>query len=157
MAWPTCTARASQERALALISIAHPKFRAELLRDAINAKYFSTEMADEEGKIEIVGPKELRTTYLLNDGTQMNFRPIHPTDEPRMQLFYKLSEATIYYRFIGQTRGRGTSTRGPVHRSSKRCDHRGDAAGGARRGDHRGGQLLPGSEDEPRGGGVCGE
>jgi acyl-CoA hydrolase/RimJ/RimL family protein N-acetyltransferase len=89
-----------QERALALISIAHPKFRADLLRQAIQAKYLSTGMADMEGKI-VVGPKELRTTYLLNDGTQLNFRPIHPTDEPRMRdLFYKLSEATIYYRFM---------------------------------------------------------
>lgn len=89
-----------QERALALISIAHPKFRADLLREAIEAKYLSTAMADKEGKI-LVGPKELRTTYLLNDGTLLNFRPIHPTDEPRMRdLFYKLSEATIYYRFM---------------------------------------------------------
>ncbi len=90
-----------QERALALISIAHPKFRAELLKEAIEAKYLSAELADKEGKI-LVGPKELRTTYLLNDGTQLNFRPIHPTDEPRMRdLFYKLSEATMYYRFMG--------------------------------------------------------
>ncbi len=89
-----------QERALALISIAHPKFRADLLRTAIETKYLSTELADKEGKI-LVGPKELRTTYLLNDGTQLNFRPIHPTDEPRMRdLFYKLSAATIYYRFM---------------------------------------------------------
>jgi acyl-CoA hydrolase/RimJ/RimL family protein N-acetyltransferase len=89
-----------QERALALISIAHPKFRADLLREAIEAKYLSTAMADKEGKI-LVGPKELRTTYLLKNGTLLNFRPIHPTDEPRMRdLFYKLSEATIYYRFM---------------------------------------------------------
>lgn len=89
-----------QERALALISIAHPKFRADLLREAIEAKYLSAEMADKECKI-MVGPKELRTTFLLNDGTLLNFRPIHPTDEPRMRdLFYKLSEATIYYRFM---------------------------------------------------------
>jgi acyl-CoA hydrolase/RimJ/RimL family protein N-acetyltransferase len=89
-----------QERALALISIAHPKFRADLLREAIATKYLSTAMADKEGKI-LVGPKELRTTYLLNDGQQLNFRAIHPTDEPRMRdLFYKLSAATIYYRFM---------------------------------------------------------
>ena len=89
-----------QERALALISIAHPKFRADLLREAIEAKYLSATMADKEGKI-LVGPKELRTTYLLNNGTQLNFRAIHPTDEPRMRdLFYKLSAATIYYRFM---------------------------------------------------------
>jgi acyl-CoA hydrolase/RimJ/RimL family protein N-acetyltransferase len=90
-----------QERALALISIAHPKFRADLLKEAIEAKYLSAELADKEGKI-LVGPKELKTTYLLNDGTQLNFRAIHPTDEPRMRdLFYQLSEATMYYRFMG--------------------------------------------------------
>lgn len=90
-----------QERALALISISHPQFREKLLHEAIEAKYLSAELADREGKIH-VGPKELRTTYLLNDGTLLNFRPIHPTDEPRMRdLFHKLSAATMYYRFMG--------------------------------------------------------
>jgi acyl-CoA hydrolase/GNAT superfamily N-acetyltransferase len=93
-----------QERALALISVAHPKFRAQLLREAIEAKYLSTTMADMEGKIQ-VGPKELRTTYVTPEGTQINFRPIHPTDEPRMRdLFYKLSQQTIYYRFMSFTK-----------------------------------------------------
>ena len=88
------------ERAMALISIAHPDFRAELLRQAIEARYLSTELADLKGKI-LIGPKELRTTYLLNDGTLINFRPIHPTDSPRMrELFHRLSQATIYYRFM---------------------------------------------------------
>lgn len=89
-----------QERALALICIAHPKYRAQLVREAIEAKYLSASMGDKEGKI-LVGPKELRTTCLLTDGTQINFRPIHPTDEPRMRdLFYALSQQTMYYRFM---------------------------------------------------------
>lgn len=89
-----------QERALALISIAHPDYRAQLLREAIGAKYLTADFADIEGKIT-VGPKELRTTMLLADGTQIAFRPIHPTDEPRMRsLFYELSQQTIYYRFM---------------------------------------------------------
>jgi len=89
-----------QERALALICIAHPNYRAQLLREAIEAKYLSASMSDKEGKI-LVGPKELRTTYLLNDGTQITYRPIHPTDEPRMRdLFYALSQQTMYYRFM---------------------------------------------------------
>jgi GNAT superfamily N-acetyltransferase/acyl CoA:acetate/3-ketoacid CoA transferase beta subunit len=88
------------ERALALISIAHPDYRAGLLKGAIEAKYLSADMADIEGKI-VVGPKELRTTMLLSDGTQIGFRPIHPTDETRMRsLFYQLSQETIYYRFM---------------------------------------------------------
>lgn len=89
-----------QERALALISVAHPDFRAQLVREAIAAKYLSAEHKDVEGRI-VIGPKELRTTFLLDDGTQISFRPIHPTDEPRMRhLFYELSQQTIYYRFM---------------------------------------------------------
>jgi len=77
------------------------KFRADLLRQGSKPSTFPPELADKEGKIK-VGPKELRTTHLVSDGTLLNFRPIHPTDEPRMRdLFYKLSEATIYYRFMG--------------------------------------------------------
>ena len=89
-----------QERALALISIAHPDFRAELLRQAIEAKYARSERAAVEGKIT-VGPDALRTSMLLDDGTKIDFRPIHPTDMPRMkELFYALSKETVYYRFM---------------------------------------------------------
>jgi acyl-CoA hydrolase/GNAT superfamily N-acetyltransferase len=89
-----------QERALALISVAHPDFRAQLVRDAIEARYLSAEHKDVEGRV-VIGPQELHTTFLLDDGTQLSFRPIHPTDEPRMlHLFYELSQQTIYYRFM---------------------------------------------------------
>ncbi|HDS30494.1 MAG TPA: GNAT family N-acetyltransferase, partial [Firmicutes bacterium] len=89
-----------QERALALISIAHPKFREQLLKEAIEAKYVRPEMADVEGRF-IVGPAELRTAMLLSDGTQINFRAIHPTDMERVRdLFYSLSQESIYLRFM---------------------------------------------------------
>ncbi len=91
-----------QERALALMSVAHPDFRPELLRQAIEAKYLSADLADKEGKI-LVGPKELRTSWLMPDGTQVSFRPIHPTDEQSMRdLFYALSQETVYYRFMSR-------------------------------------------------------
>jgi len=90
-----------QERAMALICIAHPKFRAQLLREAIEAKYLSAELAEKEGKL-VVGSKDFRSTHLLSDGTQIIYRPIHPTDEPRMRdLFYRLSEQSKFYRFMG--------------------------------------------------------
>ena len=89
-----------QERALALISIAHPKFREELLKGAIEAKFVSQELQDVEGKIR-VGPSPLKTHQLLDDGTQITFRSIRPTDEPKVRdLFYALSQQTIYYRFM---------------------------------------------------------
>ncbi|RJO71506.1 MAG: GNAT family N-acetyltransferase [Myxococcales bacterium] len=88
-----------QERAMALITIAHPDHRGDLLRAAIEAKFVRPELADVEGKL-VVEPPGLRTTMRLNDGMLVNFRPIHPTDEPRMRdLLYDLSKSTIYYRF----------------------------------------------------------
>ncbi|MCF7958730.1 MAG: GNAT family N-acetyltransferase [Phycisphaerae bacterium] len=89
-----------QERALALISIAHPNFREQLLKDAIESKFISQDHVDVEGKIH-VGPPEMTTHLLLDDGTNIKFRPIHPTDEHRIKdLFYALSQQTIYYRFL---------------------------------------------------------
>jgi GNAT superfamily N-acetyltransferase len=93
-----------QERAVALIAIAHPDFRRQLMREAIDAKYVRPEMSDVEGRIHI-GPKELRTSFVLDDGTQVNFRPIHPTDVPRMKdLFNTLSQETVYYRFMSHAK-----------------------------------------------------
>lgn len=93
-----------QDRALALICIAHPDFRARLLREAIDTRYLSAEMADKERKI-VIGPRELRTTYLLKDGTQLNVRPMHPTDEPNVRdIIYALSKQTFYYRYMSHAK-----------------------------------------------------
>ena len=43
----------------------------------------------------------MRARLLLNQGTKINFRAIHPTDEIKMRDFLcALSEETIYYRFL---------------------------------------------------------
>ena len=93
-----------EERAIALIAIAHPDYRARLLKEAVEARFLHPEFARVEGKL-VVGPTELRTTRLLRDGTQVTFRPIHPTDEPRItDLFYALSQETIYYRYMSRSK-----------------------------------------------------
>ena len=92
-----------QERALALISIANPKFRAELIREAVKAKFVRPEMAEVDDFV--VGPQELKTSLLLEDGTQIGFRAIHPTDEARIRdLIYGLSSETLYNRFMTHTK-----------------------------------------------------
>ena len=89
-----------QERAMSLISIAHPNFRESLLEEALEARYLRPGMKDVEGKL-MVGPPDVRTALVLDDGTQVKFRSIQPTDEPRMRdLFYHLSRETMYYRFM---------------------------------------------------------
>ncbi|MFH1216162.1 MAG: GNAT family N-acetyltransferase [Pseudomonadota bacterium] len=93
-----------QERTLALISIAHPKFREQLLKEAIEAKYIKQEFASFGDKL-VVTSEEMKTSFLLDNGTQINFRPIHPTDEPLMRdLLYDLSQETVYYRFMTQSK-----------------------------------------------------
>ncbi len=88
------------ERAMALISIAHPDYRPELVRKAVEFKYLRPEMADVEGKLRIE-PPELRTTFVAKDGTEIHFRPMLPTDEPAFkELFYGLSADSIFKRFM---------------------------------------------------------
>jgi len=91
-----------QERALALISIAHPDFRGQLLKEAIDDKYVREELARVQDKVG-VGPEETRTVFLLDDGTQIDLRPVHLTDEPLMkELLHDLSRETLYYRFMSR-------------------------------------------------------
>jgi GNAT superfamily N-acetyltransferase len=57
--------------------------------------------AGEKERQIVVGPRELYTTYVAPSGVQVTFRPVHPTDEPRVRhLFYQLSQQTVYYRFM---------------------------------------------------------
>lgn len=93
-----------QERAIALISIAHPKFREQLLNEAIEDGYIPADLADVKAGF-VVGPREYKSVQVLDDGTQIIFRPMHPTDEPGVKdLFYALSQETIYYRFMSRIR-----------------------------------------------------
>jgi RimJ/RimL family protein N-acetyltransferase len=113
-----------QERALALISIAHPNFREQLFKEAIEAKYLRQDLGDVEGKF-MIASQEMNTTMLLEDGTQINFRPVHLTDEPRMRdILYALSQETLYYRFMTHSQRFG-------HKQIQNfvyVDHRKDAA-----------------------------
>jgi RimJ/RimL family protein N-acetyltransferase len=92
------------ERAMALISIAHPDYRAQLLKEAIDCKYLRAEMVDVAGKIH-VRPPQYKSSCVLADGTQVACRSIQPTDEPRIKdLFYALSRETVYYRYMSRSK-----------------------------------------------------
>jgi RimJ/RimL family protein N-acetyltransferase len=80
--------------------VAHPDFREHLLKEAIRMNLVSSSLTDVEGRIHILQP-ELKSRFVLDDGTQINIRPMHPTDEKRVRgLFQSLSEHTKYYRFM---------------------------------------------------------
>jgi len=89
-----------RERAMALIQIAHPKFRNELLRQAKALNYVYQDQLEMLGD-EVPYPEELETEMTLTDGTEITVRPVKPTDEePFKDLFYSLSEKSRYHRFF---------------------------------------------------------
>ncbi len=89
-----------QERAISLICVAHPKFREQLIKEAVDAKYLRPELKSMQGKF-FIGPREFGSAHVMEDGTMVALRAMHPTDEPRVRdLFYGLSRQTIYYRFM---------------------------------------------------------
>ncbi len=92
-----------QERALALINIAHPKFRNELIQAAKAQKYVQEdqiEMAWEQVRY----PEELERSDTLKDGTEIFFRPVKPTDEPSLsEMLYSLSGQSVHSRYFAHT------------------------------------------------------
>ncbi|MDE2489431.1 MAG: acetyl-CoA hydrolase/transferase family protein [Elusimicrobia bacterium] len=97
--------RTARERALALISVAHPRFRAELLEKARGLGYVYPDQRPwpREGKPY---PDECETRLGLDDGTSLEVRPLKASDERALRdLFYSHGEATVRARY-GRTLAR---------------------------------------------------
>ena len=92
-----------RERVMALINIAHPKFRPELLKAAKAQKYIYADQIEMNPE-ESAYPEELERYETLHDGTEIFFRPIKPTDEAAMsEMLYSLSPASVRTRYMAQT------------------------------------------------------
>jgi GNAT superfamily N-acetyltransferase len=87
-----------RERALALISVAHPDFRKELLHAARERRLVTADLT--ELALTPRYPEELEEVQHLSDGTEVFVRPIKVTDESLIREFhYRLSEETVYRRY----------------------------------------------------------
>jgi acyl-CoA hydrolase/GNAT superfamily N-acetyltransferase len=93
-----------RERVLALVNIAHPKFRRDLLQAAKIQKYIyqdQIELACEQMSY----PEELERTETLRDGTEMFFRPVKPSDEKALSsMLYSLSADSVRKRYFTATK-----------------------------------------------------
>ncbi|GAB4295155.1 MAG: hypothetical protein Kow0090_10020 [Myxococcota bacterium] len=91
----------TRERALALISISHPKFRAQLVDEAKRLNYISKSISfpsDAGSKY----PDQYEIYHTLKNGKKVLFRPIKPTDARLLQkMFYSLSPETVRQRYHG--------------------------------------------------------
>ena len=88
-----------QERATAMISIAHPKFREELFHNAKRLGLLGEERTLKES-IQGIYPIKLEETIIIDNETVM-VRPAKPVDERRIQEhFYNLDKKDIVSRFF---------------------------------------------------------
>ncbi len=86
-----------RERAMALISIAHPDFRAELLTAAKNQHYVFVDQVEPRA----LYPRQFEKKVRSKRDVEVLLRPIRATDEAKLQdLFYSLSDDTLYQRFL---------------------------------------------------------
>jgi len=89
-----------RERAQALIDIAHPDDRAELVRQAKEEKLLYADQIyfPESGALY---PSKVCCVHEFKDGLKVCFRPIKPSDEDMMRLlFYRFSDQAVYSRYF---------------------------------------------------------
>ncbi|MFH1733032.1 MAG: GNAT family N-acetyltransferase [Planctomycetota bacterium] len=92
-----------RERVLALINVAHPKFRNELLQAAKAHKHIHEDQIEMSWE-HVHYPEELERYDTLRDGTQIFFRPVKPTDEPALsEMLYSLSTQSVRSRYFTHT------------------------------------------------------
>jgi RimJ/RimL family protein N-acetyltransferase len=92
-----------RERAMSLLSVAHPDFRAELLHAAKRRRivYSNQIMPPSQPPY----PAQYEETLTLRSGKSVFVRPIRPSDESLMRdMFYDFSENTKYLRFHAATK-----------------------------------------------------
>jgi len=90
-----------QERAIALISIAHPDFRDWLFEEARKIGLLGPERSLKEDMHSIY-PLKLESIHVI-DNKKITFRPVKPTDERSIQEhYYGLEKADVVSRFFNE-------------------------------------------------------
>ena len=88
-----------RERCLALIDIAHPDFRQELLAQAKENHYISTFQPGLSFQNQY--PQHLECVHTTKTGRQVFCRPIKAIDEDKLRsFFHKLSDHSVYFRYF---------------------------------------------------------
>ena len=91
-----------RERAMQLISIAHPKFRPSLIEEAKNLNLIYKDQAFIPGK-KGEYPEDLETFRTTETGLEIFLRPAKISDEPLLKEFvYSLSDQSLYRRFVSR-------------------------------------------------------
>ncbi|HPT37997.1 MAG TPA: GNAT family N-acetyltransferase [Methanothrix sp.] len=93
-----------RERAMDLISIAHPGFRHWLIEEAKRLHLIYPDQAFIPG-IKGEYPEDLEAKKVTRTGLHLLLRPVKISDEPMLkEFFYSLSDESMYQRFISARR-----------------------------------------------------
>ena len=91
-----------RERAIALIEVAHPKFRVALFEEAKRLGYVPESQTLQNMRAY---PVEEEVTVTLKDGRRVLLRPAVSSDGPGIRdLFHTMSESDVYTRFFRKVR-----------------------------------------------------
>jgi acyl-CoA hydrolase/GNAT superfamily N-acetyltransferase len=96
--------RTIRERAMALIEVAHPDHREDLMRQAREMGYiYPDQIYYKSASPEL--RQRIRRDHVFKDGLKCHIRAVRPTDETMLRdLFYNLSESSIYFRYFSPKR-----------------------------------------------------
>ena len=88
-----------RERILAMVCVAAPRFRAELLQEAKKYGYIYEHQIEQPE--HAIYPEKWQATFTLDSGMEVHFRPVRPDDESQVKEFiYAISPQSRYLRFM---------------------------------------------------------
>jgi acyl-CoA hydrolase/GNAT superfamily N-acetyltransferase len=92
-----------RDRVLALINVAHPDFREELLQQAKEVNYVYQDQILPKDSPDGMGDYDW--AFKTKDEENIKFRPINHLDEDKLRrFFYGLRKTDVYFRFMGYVR-----------------------------------------------------
>jgi acyl-CoA hydrolase len=92
--------RTVRERSQALIEVAHPEDRHDLVARAKENKILYPDQIFLKESAELY-PAEVKADHVFKGGLRVRFRAIKPSDEEGMRrLFYRFSDEAVYYRYF---------------------------------------------------------
>ncbi len=90
------------QRVMELARISHPKFRTELIEEAKKRHYIFPDQLPPSTQ-DLMFLDQYHSTLILDNGKQIDFRPLLPSDEfESRNFYYSLQEMSVYYRFFNK-------------------------------------------------------
>ena len=104
----TLRGRSIRERIMELIQIAHPQFRDQLLADMLKTNQIPAYHKSTPAPVKELGATEV--IKLDNQGEDYFLRPLHPSDQLRLQsFFYSHNKVTLFQRYRNEPKKMGTA------------------------------------------------